>query len=149
MSSALKLFALASVLFTAEMAIAQGSHIRPEEKSPSAAQPTNQDKFDGFGTSDILPEFPGGQLAWEKYIRKNLRYPAKALKNRIQGKVLMRFQITKTGELKEIRVVRGLGYGTDEEAIRLIKKSPRWTPATYRGEPYLVAYTMPISFRLD
>lgn len=95
------------------------------------------------------PEFPGGQSAFAKYLGRNLRYPYAAVENNITGRVLVSFIIEKNGELSDIKVVRGIGGGCDEEAIRVLKKSPPWSPGKQNGRLVRVAYTVPIYFQLN
>jgi protein TonB len=101
------------------------------------------------GTVEIMPEFVGGMDAWAKFLGKNLRYPIQARDEGIQGRVTVSFVVEKNGELSNVKVLRGIGYGCDEEAIRVIKKSPFWKPGFQNGRPVRVSYVMPIVFRLD
>lgn len=93
-------------------------------------------------------EFPGGTKAFSTFLVKNLHYPAEARKNNVQGKVYLNFVVEKDGSLSDIKVVRGLGSGCDEEAVRAVKLSPKWTPGTQDGRVVRQHYTMPISFTL-
>jgi protein TonB len=68
-----------------------------------------------------LPEYPGGKEAFKKYIKENLRYPTKALENKIEGIVHLSAEINDNGDVMSVVIINGLGYGCDEEAIRLIK----------------------------
>ncbi|WP_367865189.1 TonB family protein [Pedobacter sp. WC2423] len=92
------------------------------------------------------PDFPGGITMFYAYLRKNVKYPAEALKNNIQGKVFVSFIVEKDGKLNDIKVEQGLGGGTDEEAVRLLKESPKWTPGYQDRTPVRVKYNLPISF---
>jgi len=94
------------------------------------------------------PEFPGGMMMFYAYLRKNVKYPAEALKNNIQGKVFLSFIVEKDGKLNDIMVEQSLGGGTDEEAVRLLKESPKWTPGYQDRTPVRVKYNLPISFTL-
>jgi protein TonB len=96
-----------------------------------------------------MPEFVGGMDAWAKFLGKNLRYPVQARDEGIQGRVTVSFVVEKNGELSNVKVLKGIGYGCDEEAIRVIKKSPFWKPGFQNGRPVRVSYVMPIVFRLD
>jgi protein TonB len=96
-----------------------------------------------------MPEFPGGMTAWGKYLNKNLQYPAVARENEIQGRVTVSFVVERNGEITNIKVLRGIGAGCDEEAIRVIKKSPLWKPGKQNGKTVRVSYVIPIVFRLD
>ncbi len=76
-------------------------------------------------------------------------YPAEAKKYNIQGRVIVSFIIEKDGSLTNIKVMRGLGYGFDEEAVRVLKLSPKWNPGLQCGVPVRVMYTFPIVFAND
>jgi len=110
------------------------------------------------GTSDTkiyeegvenYPEFPGGMAAWTKFIQKNLRYPYMAQDAGIQGKVFLSFVVEKDGSITDVTVSRGIGYGCDDEAVRVIKKSPRWIAGKQNNQTVRVRYTMPISYMLS
>ncbi len=90
------------------------------------------------------PEFPGGQSAFIKFLSRNLKYPVIAVEKGIEGKVLVSFIIEKNGRLSNIKILRGIGYGCDEEAIRVLEKSPEWK----HKQKVRVAYTLPINFSL-
>jgi protein TonB len=83
-----------------------------------------------------------------KYLSKAIRYPAMAQEQGIQGKVFLSFIIEKNGTLTDIKIERALGYGTDEEATRVLKASPRWMPGIQNGKEVRVKYNIPISFSL-
>lgn len=97
---------------------------------------------------EAYPEFDGGMKEWYKFIQKNLRYPANALENEKQGKVFVSFVVERDGSISDVKVMRGVGYGMDEEASRVIKKSPKWKPGKQAGKPVRVRFNMPISFTL-
>jgi len=100
-------------------------------------------------TVDVYPEFPGGMNAWAKYIQRNLRYPSMAQQEGIQGKVFLSFVVEKDGTITDVKVIRGIGYGCDDEAIRVIKKSPRWKAGMQNNLPVRVRYNMPISYMMQ
>jgi TonB family protein len=98
-----------------------------------------------YASVKIKPEFRGE--TWAFYISHNLKYPEEALKNKISGKVYVSFIIEKNGSITNVQVIQGLGSGLDEEAIRVIKNSPRWKPGYQaKKDPVRVACVMPISF---
>ncbi len=102
-----------------------------------------------FSTAEVLPEFEGGQAGWGKYLSENLKYPEQARKDSISGRVIMGFIVEKDGTLSDIKVLRGVDGGLDEEAVRVLKNSPKWKPGKILdGSPVRVAYTMPIFFKL-
>ncbi len=96
-----------------------------------------------------FPEFPGGQAAWAKFLQKNLRYPYMAQEAGVQGKVYISFVIEKDGTLSDVKLVRGIGYGCDDEAIRVIKKSPKWEPGMQNKSNVRVRYNMPINYTIS
>jgi TonB family protein len=77
----------------------------------------------------------GGRKAFKQYLEKNLHYPDQALKNEVEGKVTIQFNIGMTGQLTDFRVIKGIGFGCDEEVIRLIKAGPKWHPTKKNEEP--------------
>ena len=95
------------------------------------------------------PAFQGGMEKFYKYLAANCKYPAEAVKNNIQGKVLLSFIVEKDGTISEVKVVKSLGSGTDEEAVRLLENSPKWKPATRGNKPVRVKYDVPINFALS
>jgi len=99
-----------------------------------------------FVSVEKQPVFPGGMTAFYKYLADNCKFPAEATAKKINGKVFLSFIVEANGELADIQVVRGLGYGTDEEAIRLLKNSPKWEPGILDGKQVRVRYNIPINF---
>jgi len=104
--------------------------------------------IDAIGV-DEYPEFNGGAKAWSKYMERNLRYPYQAQEDGIQGKVFVSFVVERDGSVTDVKVLRGLGYGCDEEAIKVIKKSPLWKPGKNKGVPVRVRYNMAINFQIS
>jgi protein TonB len=102
-----------------------------------------------LGGVDEYPEFNGGAKAWSKYMERNLRYPYQAQEANIQGKVFVSFVVERDGSVSDVKVLRGLGFGCDEEAIKVIKKSPLWKPGKNRGTPVRVRYNMGINFTIS
>jgi protein TonB len=98
---------------------------------------------------DAYPEFPGGMAAWSKFIQRNLRYPYAAQENGTQGKVFLSFVIEKDGSISDVTVMKGIGFGCDEEAVRVIKKSPKWKAGSQNNQAVRVRYTMPIGYMLN
>ncbi|UOQ66733.1 energy transducer TonB [Hymenobacter volaticus] len=102
-----------------------------------------------FLTAEIMPEFLGGQEALQRYMQKNLRYPSLALRNNIEGKVYISFTVMADGSVADVQVLKGLGYGTDEEAARVVRNMPAWKPGQQNKHAVSVRYTMPITFRYE
>ncbi|WP_235005423.1 energy transducer TonB [Pedobacter nyackensis] len=104
--------------------------------------------YDTFVGLEVQPDFPGGMDKFYKYLSKAIRYPAMAQENNIQGKVYLSFIIEKNGSLTDIKVERKLGFGTDEEAVRVLNASPKWMPGIQNGTAVRVKYNIPINFSL-
>ncbi|RTQ44867.1 energy transducer TonB [Hymenobacter gummosus] len=100
-----------------------------------------------YHVAEVMPGFPGGNAAQLAFLRDKLRYPDEALQKGISGKVLVQFVVDERGHLLDPKVVRGLGAGLDEEALRLVRIMPWWTPGLVGGQPVKVAITLPIVFR--
>ena len=102
-----------------------------------------------FHSSGHMPSFPGGDVALMKFIKDNMIYPPEALKNRIEGKVIIQFVVTKTGKVGKVKVVRSVNKELDQEAVRLIKMLPDFSPGRNNvGEPVNVWYILPVIFKL-
>jgi protein TonB len=98
---------------------------------------------------EIYPEFEGGAKAWAKFLQRHLRYPLQAMEEGRQGKVFVSFIVEKDGSVSHVQLIKGSGYGMDEEAIRVISKSPKWKPGRQNNANVRVRFTMPISFALN
>ncbi len=109
---------------------------------------TEETIYDGTSV-EIYPDFEGGMKGWEKYLRRNLRYPYDAQEQNKQGKVYISFVVEKDGSISNVTLVRGVHKSLDEEAARVIKKSPKWKPGIQNGRAVRVRYNMPISFALS
>ncbi|MFC6097115.1 energy transducer TonB [Flavobacterium qiangtangense] len=92
-------------------------------------------------TVQTLPEFPGGMMGFAAYVSKNYKVPATFSGS---GTIYVSFIVEKDGSLSDIKVLRDLGYGTGEEAVRIIKATPKWKPGMQDGTPVRVAYNLPI-----
>lgn len=106
-------------------------------------------KVNHFTKDAIEPTFPGGINAFYQLLASTVRYPKQAKRNYVQGKVFLSFVVEKDGSLNDMRVIRGIGYGCDEEALRALKTSPAWIPGYQYGIPVRVQYSIPISFTLQ
>ena len=95
------------------------------------------------------PEFPGGPAKLLEYVQKNLKYPMMARESDIQGRVFVGFVVEKDGSITNVKVMRGIGGGCDEEAVRVVQSLPKFKPGKQRGNPVRVAYTLPIVFKLQ
>lgn len=98
--------------------------------------------------TEFQPEFPGGEEELKKYVSSNIKYPEEALKNNVEGRVSVSFYVDTLGRVKDIQVLKGIAYGCDEEAIRIVKSMPKWTPATLDNKPVRIQMSLPIVFSL-
>ena len=100
-----------------------------------------------FEQLEVKPEYPNGNEGLGKYLSENIKYPKKALKNGVSGKVFVQFVIDKTGKVTNVVAVRGVEKSLDKEAVRVIKSMPKWKPGMKDGQPVKVKYTIPINFK--
>lgn len=101
-----------------------------------------------FTIVESMPEFPGGERALLEYVTKNIKYPQIAKDNGISGRVFVTFVIDQNGSVADVRILRGIGGGCDEEAVRVVKTLPKWSPGKQRGKPVKVQYNLPVNFVL-
>ena len=98
---------------------------------------------------DKQPEYPGGIEEFYKLVGMNFKIPAAVSKQKLEGKAIIEFMVERDGSLSEFKIVKDLGYGIGNEAIRAIKLSPKWIPGTKDGKPARVLYTMPITVQTE
>jgi periplasmic protein TonB len=101
-----------------------------------------------FTIVEEMPSFPGGEAELFKYLGKTIKYPQMATDAGISGVVYVTFVVGKDGKISDVKVLRGIGGGCDEEAIRVVKGMPAWKPGKQRGKPVTVQYNLPIRFTL-
>lgn len=118
----------------------------PEIINPPLVINSDEDKV--FTVVEQNPSFPGGDAARMNFLRKNIKYPHDAVKNNIDGKVIINFIVEKDGTVSNINVVKGIGGGCDDEAVRVAKLMPKWNPGMQSGRPVRVLFNMPINFQL-
>lgn len=102
-----------------------------------------------FTVVEKMPEYVGGQSAMMDYLVKSIKYPEEARKKGVVGTVFVSFIVEADGTVTNAKVIRGIGGGCDEEAWRVIKEMPKWTPGTQKGKPVRVQFNLPIKFSLD
>ena len=102
-----------------------------------------------FPMAEVMPQFPGGDAALQKYLASHIQYPEIARENGLQGKVYVRFVINRRGEVEDVSIARGVDAALDKEAMRAITSMPKWEPGTQGGEKVRVRFTLPITFRLQ
>ena len=94
-------------------------------------------------------EFPGGSIKMYQFLQENINYPSEAQKANVSGELYVSFVVDKDGSIQEIQILKGLGFGTEEEAIRILRAMPRWRPGKVAGRAVKVLYNLPISFTLE
>jgi periplasmic protein TonB len=102
-----------------------------------------------FMVVESMPLFPGGETALYKFLAENIKYPQMAKESGIQGRVFVTFVVERDGSVTDVRVLRGIGGGCDEEAIRVVKNMPKWAPGKQRGKSVRVQYNLPVKFTLQ
>ena len=102
-----------------------------------------------YDVAEVPPEFPEGIPALTKFLAQNIKYPADARKAGKEGRVIAQFVVTTDGSIADVKVIRGIDPSLDQEAIRVIKAMPKWKPATEKGKPVNVRYTLPVMFKLQ
>ena len=106
-------------------------------------------KLYDLGSVETAPEYQGGSRALARFLGSTLRYPAKARENKTQGKVYIGFIVEKNGTLTDFKVIKGIGSGCDEEAIRVLKLSAPWKPGLAEGKPVRTSYVQPITYQIN
>ncbi|WP_410220352.1 TonB family protein [Pedobacter sp.] len=114
----------------------------------SAPEPDVAEPVYSFVSMENPPSFPGGIEKFYDFLSQNINYPKEAFENNIQGNVFISFIVEKDGSLADIKIERKLGYGTDEEAIRVLKLSKKWNPGQINQKPVRTKYNIPIKFTL-
>lgn len=120
-----------------------------QEFTPIVVQEEEIEEDVIFTVVEDQPAFPGGEEARIRYLQENLRYPQMAREAGIQGTVFVTFVVERDGSVTDVRVLRGIGGGCDEEAVRVVRNMPRWQPGRQRGQPVRVQFNMPIRFVLN
>lgn len=102
-----------------------------------------------FTIVEEMPSFPGGDAERNKFLAENIQYPQQATENGIQGTVYVSFVVDSKGNVTDVKVLRGIGGGCDEEAVRVVKMMPQWHPGKQNGKQVRVLFNMPIYFKLQ
>lgn len=105
-------------------------------------------KNEPYVNVEEMPEFPGGLKALAAYLKQNLKYPLAALEDGIEGKVYITFVVNDQGTIEQAKLMRGIGGGCDQEALRVVNAMPKWKPGRQNGHVVKVYYTLPVSFVL-
>lgn len=124
------------------------AHVSGPAMGPPTATQEEGDEGEVFEIVEQNPMFPGGNEALMKWLSKNLKYPASAQENGIQGRVLVQFVVNKDGSIVEPKVIRSVDPALDKEAMRVVSAMPKWQPGKQRGKTVRVRFTLPVTFRL-
>ena len=101
-----------------------------------------------YDVVEVMPQYPGGQIAMLKYIMENIKYPKQIMEEGIQGRVTVSFIVEKDGRVSNVRLLRSVQPSLDKEAIRVVKSMPKWTPGKHNGKPVRVRFNLPVMFKL-
>lgn len=113
----------------------------------STAQTKKNDMV--FDVVEVMPQFPGGQIAMLQYLMKNIKYPEQAMKEGIQGRVTVRFIVEKDGSISDVKPVLSVHPLLNKEAVRVVKSMPKWSPGKHNGKPVRVRFNLPVMFKLN
>lgn len=120
--------------------------VSPEAKEAPADSTAKEEVF---MVAEQMPEFPGGMKELLKFLQDNLKYPENAMKNNVQGRVIVQFVVEKDGTLTEFKVARSVDPDLDAEALRVLQTMPKWKPGMQKGQVVRVKFTVPVSFKLQ
>lgn len=156
---ALPLLALFIAVFSCESSNGSGTNFPNKLDIPMASESSSdttkvssalgKDGKEVFDVVEIQPDPAGGMEGWMKYLGESLQYPAGARDKKIEGTVIIAFIINLDGTISDVEVIRGIGGGCDEEAMRVIENAPYWTPAQNDGKPVNCKMRLPIRFKLS
>lgn len=118
-------------------------------KKPDLEEEKEPVEMEIFTIVEEMPSFPGGEAKRIEYMNKNTFYPPMARESGIQGRVFVTFVVEPDGSISDVKILRGIGGGCDEEAVRVVKNMPRWAPGKQRGKPVRVQFNLPIHFVLQ
>ena len=102
-----------------------------------------------FDVVEQMPSYPGGMGALMQYLSSNIKYPAIAEENGIQGRVICTFVVERDGSITDVKIAKSVDPSLDKEAMRVVSKMPRWIPGKQNGSAVRVKYTLPVTFRLQ
>ena len=120
-----------------------------EEYVPVEVEEEEVQEQEIFQIVEEMPSYPGGEGKLMEYVAKNIKYPQIARETGIQGRVFVGFVVEPDGSVSNVKVLRGIGGGCDEEAMRVVKSMPKWKPGKQRGKAVRVSYMLPVNFKLQ
>ena len=119
---------------------------KPAAEKAAVAEPETTDEV--FDEVEVSPEFAGGMEAMSQYLAENIQYPEQAKADGVEGRVMVGFVVEKDGSITDAEVLRGIGGGCDEEALRVVNAMPNWTPGKQNGEAVRTRFNLPVVFKL-
>jgi protein TonB len=119
-----------------------------QSETPALAEEAPVEDNVPISVPQVMPEFPGGYEALLSFLKANITYPAEARASNIEGTVYLGFVVERDGTVSDIRILRKIGGGCEEEALRVASLMPKWTPGYQFNRPVRVAFTMPVKFTL-
>ena len=119
------------------------------EKSPDSVIVEEDVEQEIFQIVEEMPTFPGGEAKLMEYIGQNIQYPQSAIETGVQGRVFVGFVVETDGSISNVKTLRGVGGGCDEEAERVVKSMPKWKPGRHHDENVRVSYMIPVNFKLQ
>ena len=120
-----------------------------EEYVPVEVEEEEVQEQEIFQIVEEMPAYPGGEQKLMEFISKGIKYPQIARETGIQGRVFVGFVLEPDGSVSNVKVLRGIGGGCDEEAMRVVKSMPKWKPGKQRGKAVRVSYMLPVNFKLQ
>ncbi len=123
--------------------------VQVKEQVIAETKPVEEEKVYNIAMVEQKPEFVGGEAAMYKWLSDHINYPAAAAEEGVSGRVVVEFEVSKTGSIEKVRVIRGRHPALDKEALRVVKSMPKWNPGRNNGQPVKVTYTLPVTFRLQ
>ncbi len=123
--------------------------VQVKEQVIAETKPVEEEKVYNIAMVEQKPEFAGGEAAMYKWLSDHINYPAAAAEDGVQGRVVVEFEVSKTGSIEKVRVIRGRHPALDKEALRVVKAMPKWNPGRNNGQPVKVTYTLPVTFKLQ
>ena len=120
---------------------------KPAAEKAAVAEPETTDEV--FDEVEVSPEFAGGMDALYQYLAENIQYPEQAKADGVEGRVMVGFVVEKDGSITDAEVLRGIGGGCDEEALRVVNAMPNWTPGKQNGEAVRTRFNLPVVFKLQ
>lgn len=123
--------------------------VAPVSPDAKEAPADSTAKEEVFMVAEQMPEYPGGMKEMLKFLQENVKYPENAMKNNVQGRVIVQFVVEKDGTPTEFKVLRSVDPDLDAEALRVMKAMPKWKPGMQKGQVVRVKFTVPVSFKLQ